>query len=271
MKQAFFFLFSKAEQVKLLLIHQIPSSAPNLPTVQLPLFQQNCWRKFLCVEIQAWRRMHSLCSEQLPGGFQVEFKCWLSWKLFQRLIFLWFGVWWYSKCSSVSCGAFLITWNFSDHLIAWNGVMEWCFTSQGWGAALPGSRWKMLQAPSVEHPYLPWCSSFCASFMEKDDHRFPAQQCGETHGKPGQSCPKPLLQRVPGFPEEQEELRGLEIQQPSHIPFLMFPSSLLPRKHFCFWTLIRCISVILKNLLFVHSAAVSMFFPCFSLIRKEFK
>lgn len=171
-----------------------------------------------------------------------------------------------------------LLWSFSDHL-----EFFWSPDRLKWGDGMmfhqPGMRCcspriQLLSqdpAPIVEHPYLPWGSSFCASFMEKDDHRFPAQQCRETHGKPGQSCPKPLLQRVPGFPEEQEELRGLEIQPPSHIPFLMFPSSLLPRKHFCFWTLIRCISVILKNLLFVHSAAVSMFFPCFSLIRKEFK
>lgn len=83
-------------------------------------------------------------SEQLPGAFQLEFKCWLSvelfqWSfssgafpvgLFQWLIFLWLLAWRCPKGShywstSVSCGAFLITWDYHHRIYLmgwWNDV-----------------------------------------------------------------------------------------------------------------------------------------------------
>lgn len=106
-----------------------------------------------------------------------------------------------------------LLWSFSDHLgfspsDLSGGVMEWCLTIQRWGAASqdPGGRCSRLPVWSI-----PTCPA--VSPLEKDNHTFPAQQCRETHGKPGQTCPKPLLQRVPGFPEKLEELRGLEMAE----------------------------------------------------------
>lgn len=222
-----FFLFPETEQVKLLSIHQIPSSGPNIPTVQLPLLQQNSWRKLVSVEIQAWRRMLSLCLSSCLGLSNWNLSVGFQWSFSSGSFFC-------DSCCDAARKVPVIGAPLSPVELFWShlsdGMMEWCFTSQGWGAASqdPGGRCPRLPVWSI-----PTGSSFCATFTVKDNHRFPAQQCRETPGKPGQTCPEPLLQHVPGFPEKLEDLRGLKIQPPHsevHILFLMYPPSLLPRK-----------------------------------------
>lgn len=111
-------------------------------------------------------------SEQLPGAFQLEFKCWLSvelfqWSfssgafpvgLFQWLIFLWLLVWRCPKVNAPVIGAplspvelFLSPGIITIGFIWWDDGMM--FHQPGMRCSSSGSRWKMPQAPSVEHPY----------------------------------------------------------------------------------------------------------------------
>lgn len=108
-----------------------------------------------------------------------------------------------------------LLWSFSYHLglspsDLSDGMMEWCFTSQGWGAASqdPGGRCPRLAVWSI-----PTGSSFCSTFMVKDNHRFLAQQCRETPGKPGQTCPKPLLQQCLDFLKSWKSSEGWKHNQ----------------------------------------------------------
>lgn len=166
-------------------------------------------------------------------------------------------MWW---CSKYSCyWSTSVSWDYQHqiNLMGW-----WSDAAPARDEILSGSRWKMLQAPSVD---IPTGHSLSATFVEKDNHTSPGK-CMEKLDKPSQSryC------SMSGFPEKLEELRVSEITSPPHsevhIPFLMYLSPLLPRKHFCFWILIRCISAVLKKTFYFFTHRLCQCFSLFFLL-----
>lgn len=157
-----------------------------------------------------------------------------------------------------------LLWRFSDHLglspsDLSDGMMEWCSTSQGWGAASqdPGSH----RAPSVPPSW---------RRIMRDSQLSSAGKHTENLEKPAQShycntCLDPLKswRSSEGWKYNQHHTERCT----PHF-WCTHPHCSQKKQHFCFWILIRCISVILKIFYLFHTVNV---FPCFSFIRKEFK